>query len=218
MVKKLIGKKLKATRLKNDMTIQELAERSRVSSNMISRIERGLTIPSVEILMKLAGCLRHEHQFLRRGGGQRDDRRPYPQGDRASRSSSSRTNTRSPASPRGCATRASPSSTTPWRRDAAAGRGGWFIPEKSLPWCSADDGVRHRGRPIPPRRGGLPDLQGIPAASLAEPATTGETIGHVGRIPRPQPRPVNQADDRGKASPVLPLIFNDYDCDLKGSE
>lgn len=56
MVKKLIGKKLKATRLKNDMTIQELAKRSRVSSNMISRIERGLTIPSVEILMKLAGA------------------------------------------------------------------------------------------------------------------------------------------------------------------
>lgn len=56
MVKKLIGKKLKVTRLKNDMTIQELAARSRVSSNMISRIERGLTIPSVEILMKLAGA------------------------------------------------------------------------------------------------------------------------------------------------------------------
>lgn len=56
MVKKIIGKKLKLTRLKNDMTIQELAERSKVSSNMISRIERGLTIPSVEILMKLAGA------------------------------------------------------------------------------------------------------------------------------------------------------------------
>lgn len=54
MVKKIIGKKLKATRLKNDMTIQQLAQSSRVSSNMISRIERGLTIPSVEILMKLA--------------------------------------------------------------------------------------------------------------------------------------------------------------------
>lgn len=54
MVKKIVGKKLKATRLKNDMTIQELAMSSRVSSNMISRIERGLTIPSVEILMKLA--------------------------------------------------------------------------------------------------------------------------------------------------------------------
>ena len=54
-VKKIVGKKLKTIRLKNDMTIQELAVRSRVSSNMISRIERGLTIPSVEILMKLAG-------------------------------------------------------------------------------------------------------------------------------------------------------------------
>lgn len=54
-IKKIVGKKLKVIRLKSDMTIQELAEKSRVSSNMISRIERGLTIPSVEILMKLAG-------------------------------------------------------------------------------------------------------------------------------------------------------------------
>ena len=54
-IKKIVGKKLKSIRLKNDLTIQELAEKSRVSSNMISRIERGLTIPSVEILMKLAG-------------------------------------------------------------------------------------------------------------------------------------------------------------------
>ena len=54
MVKKLIGKKLKATRLRNDMTIQELAISSNVSSNMISRIERGLTTPSVEIIVRLA--------------------------------------------------------------------------------------------------------------------------------------------------------------------
>ena len=54
-IKKIVGKKLKAIRLKNDLTIQELAEKSGVSSNMISRVERGLTIPSVEILMKLAG-------------------------------------------------------------------------------------------------------------------------------------------------------------------
>lgn len=54
-IKKIVGKKLKSIRLKNDLTIQELAHKSRVSSNMISRIERGLTIPSVEILMKLAG-------------------------------------------------------------------------------------------------------------------------------------------------------------------
>lgn len=53
-LKKIVGKKLKAIRLKQNMTIQELAARSRVSSNMISRVERGLTIPSVQILMKLA--------------------------------------------------------------------------------------------------------------------------------------------------------------------
>lgn len=57
MVKKLIGRKLKSSRLKRDKTIQKLAEMSLVSSNMISRIERGLTIPSVEILMKLADSL-----------------------------------------------------------------------------------------------------------------------------------------------------------------
>ncbi|MCF6239511.1 MAG: XRE family transcriptional regulator, partial [Candidatus Marinimicrobia bacterium] len=53
-VKKIVGKKLKEIRLKQDLTIQILAEKSKVSSNMISRIERGLTIPSVEILMRLA--------------------------------------------------------------------------------------------------------------------------------------------------------------------
>jgi len=57
MVKKLIGRKLKSSRLKRDKTIQVLAEMSHVSSNMISRIERGLTIPSVEILMKIADAL-----------------------------------------------------------------------------------------------------------------------------------------------------------------
>ena len=53
-LKKIVGKKLKSIRLKRDMTIQTLATQSKVSSNMISRVERGLTIPSVEILMKLA--------------------------------------------------------------------------------------------------------------------------------------------------------------------
>ena len=53
-LKKIVGKKLKSIRLKQGLTIQELAARSGVSSNMISRVERGLTIPSVQILMKLA--------------------------------------------------------------------------------------------------------------------------------------------------------------------
>lgn len=64
MVKRLIGKKLKATRLKNDMTIQELSEKSGVSSNMISRVERGLTIPSVDILMKLGGAFGKSINFF----------------------------------------------------------------------------------------------------------------------------------------------------------
>lgn len=82
-IKKIVGKKLKAIRLKRDMTIQELAERSKVSSNMISRIERGLTIPSVEILMKLAAVfdksinyfveeITTTHEIVHTSPGQRD--------------------------------------------------------------------------------------------------------------------------------------------------
>lgn len=82
-IKKIVGKKLKAIRLKNDFTIQELADRSKVSSNMISRIERGLTIPSVEILMKLAGVFGKSinyfveevvttHEIVHSSPGQRD--------------------------------------------------------------------------------------------------------------------------------------------------
>jgi transcriptional regulator with XRE-family HTH domain len=80
-LKKIVGKKLKSIRLKGNMTIQELAARSGVSSNMISRVERGLTTPSVEILMKLAGVFgksinyfveeistTHEIVFSRPGG------------------------------------------------------------------------------------------------------------------------------------------------------
>jgi transcriptional regulator with XRE-family HTH domain len=52
-LKNLIGKKLKAIRLKCNLTIQAVSERANVSANMISRIERGLTTPSVEILLRL---------------------------------------------------------------------------------------------------------------------------------------------------------------------
>lgn len=57
MIKTLIGKKLKTTRLSKGLTIQGLTNLSGVSANMISRIERGLTVPSVKILMKLASAL-----------------------------------------------------------------------------------------------------------------------------------------------------------------
>jgi len=64
LIKRVVGRKLKSTRLENDSTIQELAQKSGVSSNMISRIERGLTIPSVEILMKLAGAFRKSINYF----------------------------------------------------------------------------------------------------------------------------------------------------------
>lgn len=56
VIKELIGKKLKAARLEKGLTIQELTQISGVSANMISRLERGLTVPSVKILMKLAAA------------------------------------------------------------------------------------------------------------------------------------------------------------------
>src|SRR5665647_3013842 len=82
-LKKIIGTKLKNIRLKGHFTIQNLAEHSRVSSNMISRIERGLTIPSVEILMKLAAVfdksinyfveeISHTHEIVHFRPGERD--------------------------------------------------------------------------------------------------------------------------------------------------
>ncbi|MCK9173255.1 helix-turn-helix domain-containing protein [Desulfuromonas thiophila] len=82
-LRKIIGKKLKAIRLGSEMTIQDLASRSGVSSNMISRVERGLTIPSVEILMKLARVfeksidyfveeVKTTHEVVFTSSGQRD--------------------------------------------------------------------------------------------------------------------------------------------------
>ncbi len=63
-LRNIIGKKLKDIRLANSLTIQELAHDSEVSSNMISRIERGLTTPSVEILMKLASVFQKSIDFF----------------------------------------------------------------------------------------------------------------------------------------------------------
>jgi transcriptional regulator with XRE-family HTH domain len=82
-LKKLIGKKLKAIRLKNNLTIQALSRRSQVSSNMVSRIERGLTTPSVEILLRLSAVfdksinyfveeVETTHEIVHSRPGQRD--------------------------------------------------------------------------------------------------------------------------------------------------
>lgn len=63
-LKKVIGKKLKTIRLERGYTIQDLGLQAGVSSNMISRIERGLTIPSVEILVRLAEAFNKSIDFF----------------------------------------------------------------------------------------------------------------------------------------------------------
>ncbi len=63
-LRKIIGEKLKTVRLRSDLTIQQLADSSGVSSNMISRVERGLTIPSIAILMKLAEVFHKSVDFF----------------------------------------------------------------------------------------------------------------------------------------------------------
>ena len=42
-----IGAKLKALRLRNDLTLEEVASRSELTKGFISQVERNLTSPSI---------------------------------------------------------------------------------------------------------------------------------------------------------------------------
>ncbi len=52
-----LGEKIKLTREKNDMSIEELAQRAGVDSGMISSIEKGELVPYLSPLVKLARAL-----------------------------------------------------------------------------------------------------------------------------------------------------------------
>lgn len=52
--KDLIGKTIKKARISNNMTQEELAECVEISANYLSKIERGLNIPSADIFLKIA--------------------------------------------------------------------------------------------------------------------------------------------------------------------
>lgn len=56
-LRKFIGKRLKAFRKGKRLTQDELAERVETDSMTISRYERGVSIPGVEQLMKIAEVL-----------------------------------------------------------------------------------------------------------------------------------------------------------------
>ncbi|WP_338968031.1 MULTISPECIES: helix-turn-helix domain-containing protein [unclassified Spiroplasma] len=52
-----IGKKIKALRLKQDLTIDELAQRCELTKGFISQLERDLTSPSIETLQDIISVL-----------------------------------------------------------------------------------------------------------------------------------------------------------------
>ena len=52
-----IGAKLKALRLRNDLTLEEVASRSELTKGFISQVERNLTSPSISTLEYLLEAL-----------------------------------------------------------------------------------------------------------------------------------------------------------------
>ncbi|MEM9068325.1 MAG: helix-turn-helix transcriptional regulator [Myxococcota bacterium] len=55
-LKSLPGR-MKAARTRTGMTQRELAERARVSAEFVSRVERGVAVPSLETLLRLCDAL-----------------------------------------------------------------------------------------------------------------------------------------------------------------
>lgn len=53
----LIGKRIKQRRKRLDLTQEEVAERIDISNQHMSNIERAKSIPSTEVIMKLAAAL-----------------------------------------------------------------------------------------------------------------------------------------------------------------
>jgi transcriptional regulator with XRE-family HTH domain len=49
-----IGEKVRALRLRNRITLNELAEKSRVSKSLLSQIERNISVPTVTKLQQIA--------------------------------------------------------------------------------------------------------------------------------------------------------------------
>jgi transcriptional regulator with XRE-family HTH domain len=55
---KELGEKIKILRKQSRMTLQELSDRSHVSKSLLSQIERGISVPTVTKLQKIAQALR----------------------------------------------------------------------------------------------------------------------------------------------------------------
>ncbi|MBT3921289.1 MAG: helix-turn-helix transcriptional regulator [Nitrospina sp.] len=57
-IEKLIGSRITEIRISKGLTQSQLAERINVSNETISRLERGVSVPSLKTLEKMAGCLK----------------------------------------------------------------------------------------------------------------------------------------------------------------
>ena len=65
MVRQRVGPTLRAMRLRRGFSLNELAELSEISPSHLSRIERGLTVPSYDVLDNIASALGSDLNSLR---------------------------------------------------------------------------------------------------------------------------------------------------------
>jgi len=61
---KLLGARVKACREEEGMTLLDLAERSGVAPSTVQKIEKGNMVPTIGVLMKIAGGLRRRVSYL----------------------------------------------------------------------------------------------------------------------------------------------------------
>jgi transcriptional regulator with XRE-family HTH domain len=65
MVRQRVGPTLRSMRLRRKLSLNELAEKAVISPSHLSRIERGLTVPSYDVLDNIANALGSDLNSLR---------------------------------------------------------------------------------------------------------------------------------------------------------
>jgi XRE family transcriptional regulator of biofilm formation len=65
MVRQRVGPTLRALRFRKKLSLNELAEQAAISPSHLSRIERGLTVPSYDVLDNIATALGSDLNSLR---------------------------------------------------------------------------------------------------------------------------------------------------------
>lgn len=63
-IKKLLGKRIRHVRKKNDLSQEQFAELIGIDPNSVSRIERGVHYPSLDTLEKISAVLKLEMRDL----------------------------------------------------------------------------------------------------------------------------------------------------------